>query len=106
MLEITLRVPDAFTRLPEAERDRLIRAGLHEAVRARIRQLGSEIAQSKEEIARFEERYGMPLARFEREVLPQDESFQAHDDYTDWTYWPSVLEEKQQLLRDLAALEA
>jgi hypothetical protein len=106
MLEITLKVPDGLTRLPEAERDRLIRAGLHEAIRARVQQLKSEIVQSKEEVARFEKRYGMPFSRFEVEVLAQNESFQAHDDYNDWYYWQSVLEEKLQLLEDLTAVES
>ena len=105
MLEITLKVPDALTRLPEAERDGLIRAALHEAVRARIEQLHLEIAKSKQEVAHFEERYGMPFSRFEAEVLQQEESLEVHNDYNDWFYWQSVLNEKQHLLEELIAIE-
>ena len=105
MAEVTLKLPDALTRLPEPERERLIRAGLHEAVRARVHQLESEIAKSEAEIARFEAHYGMSLARFEAQTLPHEDSLQVHEDYNDWFYWQSVQEEKQRLLADLKALE-
>jgi hypothetical protein len=105
MLEVTVKVPETLSRLSEAEREGLIRAGLHEAARARIRQLESEIAQSSEEVARFEARYGLSLTRFEAEVLTKEDSHEAHEDYNDWFYWQSVLDEKQRLLADLTALE-
>ncbi|MCU0521798.1 MAG: hypothetical protein MUF84_14035 [Anaerolineae bacterium] len=105
MLEVTVKLPETLSRLSEAERDGLIRAGVHEAARARIRQLESEIALSEEAVARFEQRYGMPLARFEAEVLTHEDSLEAHEDYNDSFYWHSVLHEKQQLLADLSSLE-
>ncbi len=105
MVEMTLRVPQTLIQLPESERGKLIRAGLQEAARARIRQLQTDIAASKEEIARFEARYGMSFARFEVELLTQQDSLQIHEDYNDWFYWQSVLEEKQRLLADLQALD-
>ena len=42
----------------------------------------------------------MALTRFEAEVLTAADSFQAHEDYNDWFYWQSVLEEKQHELAD------
>ena len=104
MLEMTLRLPETLTRLPEAERDMLIRAGLHEAVRARVRQLESEIAATKEELRRFETRYGMSLPHFETDVLANQDSLQVHEDYNDWFYWQSLLEDKERLLSDLQGL--
>ncbi len=104
MLEMTLKLPESLTRLPEGERERLIRAGLHEATRARIRQIRAEIAETQKEVRRFEARYNMSLARFEAERLADADSFQAHDDYNDWFYWQSVLEEKQKSLADLQGL--
>jgi hypothetical protein len=104
MLEMTLKLPESLTRLPEAERDILIRAGLHEATRARIRQLKAEIVETQREIRRFEARYGMSLTRFEAESLAGADTFQAHDDYNDWFYSQSVLEEKQKHLADLQGL--
>ena len=47
----------------------------------------------------------MSLASFEDQVLSQDDSLQAHEDYNDWFFWQSVLDEKQQLLADLNALD-
>lgn len=105
MVEMTLRVPQTLIQLPEPERGKLIRAGLQEAARARIHQLQADIAASKEELARFEARYGMPFSRFEEELLIQQDSLQIHEDYNDWFYWQSVLEEKQRLLADLQALD-
>ena len=105
MLEMTLKLPESLMRLPEDERDMLIRAGLHEATRARIRQLKAEIAETRKEIRRFEARYGMSLTRFEAEKLAAADSLQAHEDYNDWFYWQSVLEEKQRHLADLQGLQ-
>ena len=104
MVEMTVRVPQTLVQLSEPERGKLIRAGLQEAARARIRQLQADIAASKEELARFEARYGMSLSRFEAQLLTQQDSLQIHEDYNDWFYWQSVLEEKQRLLADLQAL--
>ena len=102
LTEMTLRVPETLMRLPAAEREGLIRAGLHEATRARIKQIKADIAETQREVRRYEARYGMSLARFEAEKLAGADSFQAHEDYNDWFYWQSVLDEKQ---RDLANLQ-
>jgi len=102
MLEMTLKLPESLTRLPEAERELLIRAGLHEATRARIKQIKAEIVETQREIRRYEAYYSMSLARFEAEKLAGADSFQAHEDDNDWFYWQSVLDEKQ---RDLANLQ-
>ena len=105
MVEMTLRLPQTLVQLPERERGKLIRAGLQEATRVRIRQIEDEIAASQQELARFEARYGMPLSSFEAQLLPQQESLQVHEDYNDWFYWQSVLDEKQHLLADLQQLD-
>jgi hypothetical protein len=98
MTSITIEVPDKLRKLPDSERDALIRAGLHEAMRARIRQLEEEIAESLAEIARFEKKYGVNFEQFEAETLSTLDTQQAHEDYNDWFYWQSVLAEKQHLL--------
>ena len=58
------------------------------------------LAEAQREVHRYEARYGMALARFEAEVLTAADSFQAHEDYNDWFYCQSVLEEKQHELAD------
>ncbi|MBI1879345.1 MAG: hypothetical protein HYR94_14200 [Chloroflexi bacterium] len=105
MAQLTLEIPDTLAGLPEQERNLLIRAGLYEATRARIRQLKAEISESKKHIRRFETCYKAPFSRFEAEILPTLDSVQAHEDYNDWFYWESVLAEKQRLLAELQRVE-
>jgi hypothetical protein len=95
---VTLELPEPWLALSERERDRLLRAGVYEATRARIRQLQAEIAECKQHLRRFEERYGMSLQRFEAEQLAGLDTLQAHEDYNDWFYWQTVLDDKQLVL--------
>lgn len=101
MTSITIEIPDKLRKLPDSERDALIRAGLHEAMRVHIRQLEEEIAESLSEISRFEKKYGVSFEQFEAEMLSSLDTQQAHEDYNDWFYWQSVLAEKQRLLVDI-----
>ncbi len=87
----TLEIPRSLVNLPEQEQLLLLRAGLYEAGRARLRQLEAEVAEAEAEIQRFESRYGMPFAQFETEALPVLDTLQAHEDYNDWFFWQSVL---------------
>jgi hypothetical protein len=105
VLEVTLKLSETLTRLPEPERDMLIRAGLHEATRARILQMKADLAEAKKQVRRFETRYGLSLARFESEILAQQDSVQTHEDYNDWFYWQAVVDEKTRLLADLHGLD-
>jgi hypothetical protein len=105
MTQMTLEIPDTLANLPQPERDLLIRAGLYEATRARLRQLAVEIVESEEHIRRFEARYQMPFSRFESELLPTLDTLEAHQDYNDWFFWQSVLVEKQRLLAELRQVE-
>lgn len=54
MVEMTLRLPDTLLRLSEPERAMLIRAGLHEATRARIMQMKTELSEARKQLRRFE----------------------------------------------------
>ena len=100
-MTVTLDLPATWGKLPEQERNGLLRAGVFEATQARIRQLQAEITACKRELRRFERRYGMPFARFEAEQLPKLDTLQVHEDYNDWFYWQSVVDDKQKLLASL-----
>ncbi len=95
---VTLELPEPWLALSERERDRLLRAGVYEATRARIRQLQAEIAECKQHLRRFEERYGMSLQRFVAEQLAGLDTLLAHEFYNDWFYWQTVLDDKQLVL--------
>ena len=43
----------------------------------------------------------MPFQRFEAEQLPVLDTLQAHEDYNDWFYWQSVLDDKTRLLASI-----
>lgn len=100
-LQVMLELPEPWVMLSERERDRLLRAGVYEATRARIRQLQAEIAACEERIRRFEARYGMSLQRFEAEQLAGLDTRQVHEDYNDWFYWQAVLDDKQSQLASI-----
>lgn len=99
MAQMMVTIPKALAGLSAAERDELIREGLHEAVQARIRQIKAEIAESGEHIRQLEAKYGLPLAQFEKQL--ESESLQAHEDYNDWFFWHKVLERNQKALAEL-----
>ena len=104
MATITLQIPDALAQLPTKERDSLLQAGLWQAITARREQLKSEIMEASEQIKAFSTRYGLSFTHFEAELLPNLDSWQAHEDYNDWFFWQSVLEEKQNLLAHLPSV--
>lgn len=99
MLEMhTLEMPRSFVDLPEQEQLVLLRAGLYEAGRARLRQLETEIAEAEAQVSRFESRYGISFGQFEAELLPKLDSFEAHEDYNDWFFWQTVLADRREVL--------
>jgi hypothetical protein len=103
MAQITIDLPDSLAKLPDAERESIIRAGLYEAIRARRREIEGEIQTAQMHIQQFEHQYGMPFARFESELLPTLDVHEAHEDYNDWFFWQSVLTERQHLLTGFSA---
>jgi len=105
MSQVVLEIPNLLANLPPLERDRLIRGGLYEATRARVRQLEKEIAASRKHLQDFESYYGVSFAKFETEVLPTLNTLQAHEDYTDWFFWQTVLTENERLLSEMGWVE-
>jgi len=95
MPQMTLEVPQALAELPEQERNQLLQAGLYEAWSARVRELEAEVAEAGVQVRQFEAQYGMPLDRFETEILPTTETLRIHEEYNDWFFWQNVLANKQ-----------
>lgn len=101
MTQITVEIPDTFMKLPEKERDSLVRAGLYQAIHARIRQVRADIADGQQHIHQFEAKYGLTFKKFETDLLPNLNTYQAHEDYNDWFFWLTVLKDKKTLLKKL-----
>lgn len=98
----TLEMPRSLVNLPEQEQRLLLRAGLYEAGRARLRQVEAEIAEAEAESQRLESRYGMPFTQFEIEVLSTLDTWQVHEDYNDWFFWQSVLADRRSLFAKIS----
>jgi len=98
MPQLTFDIPAVLAELPQIEQERLVRAGLYEAVRARIAQVETEVAAAQRKVGRLEDRYGVSFAEFESEILPDATSQQAHEDYNDWYFWTESLREQHKLL--------
>ena len=100
-VQVTIELPALLAKLPKIEREALVRAGVHEAMRARVLELEAEHQRAQAHVHHFETEYGVAFAQFERELLPTLDSPQAHEDYNDWFFWQCVLAEKEQLLHEL-----
>ena len=98
----TIELPRSLINLPEQEQRLLLRAGLYEAGRARLRQVEAEIAEAEAKSQRLESRYGMSFAQFESEALPMLDTFQVHEDYNDWFFWQSVLADRRSLFTKIS----
>jgi hypothetical protein len=101
MTQVVIDLPSSLVGLPEAERDALLRAGLYEAIHARVRQLQQELDEAQAQVARFEQRFGCSLAHLEDTGLPINASTADHDAYLDWVYWQAIAHEKARLLAAL-----
>jgi hypothetical protein len=64
----------------------------------------ADLAEARKQVRRFETRYGLSLARFESEIVANQDSVRVHEDYNDWFYWQAVVEEKTRLLANLQEL--
>ena len=106
MSQIALEIPNILAVLPPHERNRLIRSGVYEATRTRIRQLEEEISESKTHILTFQNRYDVSFTQFETELLPELDTFQTHEDYNDWFFWQTVLTKNEQLLSKIKRIKA
>lgn len=105
MSQIALEIPTMLANLPSQERNRLIRSGVYEATRTRVRQLEKEISEGKEHIKGFQNRYGVSFIEFETDLLPTLDTFQTHEDYNDWFFWQTVLTKNQDLLSKMKRVE-
>lgn len=103
MTQTVIDVPAALAALPANERDALLRAGLFEAIQARMRQLQLELATARQRIAEFELHFGRSYVDLETEGLPASATPADHDTYVDWAHWQAVADEKERLLATLAA---
>ena len=105
MGEIEVRVPKWMELLVGEERDNLLRTALRFAAKQRARELEKERREALTRVHRYERKYGVPLAKFERGPLRKLDTAQAHEDYNDWFFWTGVLERAEQAAGVLKKME-
>ncbi len=70
----------------------------------RLLGLQKQLAQAQENVMGFEAKYGTTLGVLETEGLPEDASYEMHEDYVEWHYWAKVREKTQNMLDMLTSV--
>jgi len=87
-----------FSSLPREEREMIIRHG----VAFRVSDLKKRLFLAQSKVRQFEERHGATLERLEAEGLPDDASYEMHEDYIMWRHWVAVA---QKAAQDISSLQ-
>ena len=88
-------------KLPIQDWDRILRLGAEN----RVRELQDELKRSEQAIAKFETRFGMPLAKLEKAGFPANADFETHEAYIEWQSWEARRADLQKRLTTLHSLE-
>ncbi len=100
--ESTLKIEASLAALPSPERKRLALYG----ARLLLTEMESRLALATRELARFESKYGMNLARLQEIGLPENAGLEAHEDYVEWSGWQATYDETRQILETLKTILA
>lgn len=96
--DVVTHIEQAFSALPRAEREAIIRHG----VALRVADLRHRFFLAESKVRAFAERYQVTLEQWEATGLPDDASIDMHEDYILWRHWTAVARHTAQ---DLAALQ-
>ena len=76
---------------------------LRQGALLRLPFLEERLLQAREQVERFEERYGMTLDVLKSQGLPEDADYAMHEDFIEWEYWEDVLREKDMTVKGVKA---
>ena len=96
--ESTTDIERAFSSLPTEERETIIRPG----VALRISDLKQRLFLAQSNVRQLEEHSGATLESLEASGLPDDASWEMHEDYILWRHWTSVA---QKTMHDINSLQ-
>jgi len=85
MTTITLKVPASTAKLYPKVGEKVFLQALRESVQRVITEERLELRKVNSQRRKFERKYKMPFARFEKK-LPPNGSYQLHEDYGEWSY--------------------
>jgi len=86
--------------LPAAELASILRQG---AI-LRLPYLEGRLLQAREQVRRFEKKYGTTLDDLRSQGLPDDADYEMHEDFIEWEYWSDILHEISMTVRSVKAL--
>ena len=96
--EMMTALERAFSALSREERETITRHG----VALRVADLKKRLFLAESKIRSFAERYQITLDQLEASGLPDDASYEMHEDYIMWHHWAAVA---QKVTRDMQALQ-
>jgi len=96
--EMLTALERAFSALSRAERETIIRHG----VALRVADLQKRLFLAESKIRSFAERYQTTLEQLDAAGLPDDASYEMHEDYIMWHHWVTVA---QKVAQDMQALK-
>ena len=90
--EVKAPIERAFSSLPFEEREAVIRYG----VAFRLSNLRKRLFLAESKVRHFEEKYNTTLAHLSTEGLPDDATYEMHEDYIMWHHWSTVAHKVKQ----------
>jgi len=99
MKTIEVILPDFVENLPVQEREILLKRLIALCSSERVKRIQKEMKKIREELKRYEEKYGDSFKEFEKR-MPKTSSIELHEDYVDWFFWNQVYREKGKILKN------
>ena len=96
--EVKTHIERAFSSLPHEEREAIIRYG----VALRMSDLRKRLFLAESKVRQFEAQYSATLEQLDATGLPDNASYEMHEDYILWHHWADVARKAAQ---DIAALQ-
>lgn len=93
-----MQTEQAFLSLPREEREVIISHG----TALRLSDLNKRNFLATSKVRQFEEKYHMTLLQLEEEGLPDNATYEMHEDYIMWRHWTSVADK---IAKHISALE-
>ena len=88
------------TQLPEGELASILRQG----ALLRLPYLEGRLQSAQTEAKRYEDKYRTTLAQLKEHGLPNDASYEFHEDFIEWEYWSDMIANLQQTTAQIRLL--
>ena len=100
-MEATVKILD-WIELPTLELIPILRQG---AI-LRLPYLESRLGEAQAQIETFQEKYAATFAKFSEQGLPDEATYEMHEDFIEWEYWTDVAQETATALKNVEMILA